>query len=230
MNPLEVILEYEMTPDEAKAYKLCVLWDTLVRKEFPNEWATKLRKKGDPRKSTLFKYCYKLARETKGLIPDKEYKLYILDQLHVLRLQNDGKVHALIDPFILVGDKAWKRWKLWRKYYMQQLEKPRTEEELEIQEKKSRVLINLDRTKKFLEKEGVTSLEQIKAKLDDLSLIRWVSLGKVSPHYAILSPWISAALDGKTLEEVFLFDLTVYHQSIDKDVEKWFSENFAEEF
>ena len=113
---------------------------------------------------------------------------------------------------------------------MQQLEKPRTEEELEIQEKKSRVLINLDRTKKFLEKEGVTSLEQIKAKLDDLSLIRWISLGKVSPHYAILSPWIYAALDGKTLGEVFLFDLTVYHQSIDKDVEKWFSENFSEEF
>ena len=83
------------------------------------------------------------------VIPDKEYKLYILAQLHVLRLQNDGKVHALIDPFILVGDKAWKRWKLWRKYYIKQLEKPRTEEELEIQEKKSRVLINLDRTKKF---------------------------------------------------------------------------------
>jgi hypothetical protein len=230
MSPLEVILEYEMKPLEAKAYKLCVLWDTLVRKEFPGERYTKLRRKGDPRKSTLFKYCYKLVRETNGLIPNNEYKIYIMAQLHVLKLQNDGKVHALIDPCILVGDKAWKRWKLWKKYYDHQLSRPKTEEESDIKEKKSRVLINLNQTKKFLEKEGVVSLEKLKEKLADLSLIRWISLGKISPHYAILSPWISKALDGKTLEDVFLFDLSVYHQSIDDDVRKWFSKNFSEEF
>ena len=92
-------------------------------------------------------------------LPDhNEYKLYVLAQLHVLKLQRAGDVHALIGPHILVGDKAWKRWRLWKKYYDQQREKPRTEEELAIKDKASRVLIDLRRTKEFLIKEGITSV------------------------------------------------------------------------
>ena len=230
MNPLEVILRFDMTPMEAKAYKLCVLWDTLVRKEFPNEHYMRLKKKGDPRKSTLFRYCYKLARETKGLIPDPEYKLYITAQIHVLRLQNDGKIHALIDPHILVGDKAWRRWKLWKKYYDKQVVRAYTDEEIELKKKSELVLVELRRTKRFLEDQKATTLEEIKKKIDDLTFIRWVTVGKVSPYYAILSPLISSALDGNTLEEVFLFDLSVYHRSINEEVEEWFHQEFASEF
>jgi len=229
-NPLEVIVEYEMDSLEAKAYKLCVIWDALVRKEFPNELFTALRTKGDPRKSNLFRYCYKLIRETLGLIPDEQYRLYITAQLHVLRLQKDGDVHALIDPCILVGDKAWKRWKLWKKYYDRQRNQHKTEEELDIKDKMSRIQNDLKRTKQFLASQEIVSQEGITEKINDLSLIRWISLGKVTPYYAILSPWISSAVDGKNLEEVFLFDLGVYRKSINDEVTNWFREEFAYEF
>ena len=56
-HSLEDILNYEMTPEEAKAFKLALLWEELCQQEFPDERRVSL-KKGDPRKSTLFRYCY----------------------------------------------------------------------------------------------------------------------------------------------------------------------------
>ena len=114
MNPLERILKYDMSPEEAKAYKLCLLWDSICQKEMPNYKFSKSKASGDPRKSLLFRYCYKLLKETKGLIGDKDYRLYITAQIHVLCSITDGEVHALISPQCLTGDKAWRRWKLWK--------------------------------------------------------------------------------------------------------------------
>ena len=106
-NPLDKIIEYNMTPMEAKAYKIALLWRVLFRKEFPNERLAK-EKLGDPRKSFVFKHCYKLANETQGSIDDKDYKLYILAQLQVMKNITDGKIHAMISPEILSGPKSWR--------------------------------------------------------------------------------------------------------------------------
>ena len=111
MFDLEAILHYQMPPLEAKAYKLALLWQDATAKEYPEYNHIRLRKKGDPRKSLLFKYCYKLARETQGLIPDEQYPLYILAQLHILKHIATDNLHARIGPEILCGEKAWWRWK-----------------------------------------------------------------------------------------------------------------------
>jgi len=225
MMDLEAIIEYKMDDLEAKAYKLCLLWEKQIRKEFPNEHHTRLRKKGDPRKSLLFKYCYKLIRETKGLIPDEEYKLYIAAQLHILKLQNDGEVHALIEPWILVGDKAWRRWRLWKSYYDKEALKPKTSEDFEVNP--SLALVELSRTKKFLIQElgDPPKIERMENKIKDLSFVRWVTVGKVTPYYVLLSPFIKKLL-GENLEEVFLFDFDVYRRVICEEVQEYFNKEF----
>jgi hypothetical protein len=225
---LEAIVKYKMNELEAKAYKLCLLWEKVAKQELPNERHTRLRRKGDPRKSSLFKYCYKLARETKGLVPDDEYKLYITAQFQVLKLQSDGKVHALIEPCILVGDKAWRRWRVWKAHFDHESIRPRTAEELDINP--SLALVELSRTKKFLigELGDPPKIERLQEKVKDLSFIRWVTVGKVAPYYVLLSPYIKRLL-GDDLDDVFLFDFDVYRQAICDEVKEYFNKEFSYE-
>ena len=64
---LDAIVEHNMTPIEAKAVKIGIIWMKLSKEVFPNYNHMRV-KKGDPRKSALFRYCYKLIKETKGHI------------------------------------------------------------------------------------------------------------------------------------------------------------------
>jgi len=65
MTDLELIIKYKMNDMESKAYKIALIWQEECRKEIPNEQYIRLKKNSDPRKSILFKHCYKLAKETK---------------------------------------------------------------------------------------------------------------------------------------------------------------------
>lgn len=231
-NRLEAILTYEMDEIEAKAYKAALVWEKLVPKEFPDLPYTRLKKKGDPRKSILFRYCYKLIRETQGILPDDEIAIYILSQLHVLKGIAAKTRHPMVEPQVLVGDKAWKRWKLWKSRYDKRIKEHQTAEEIKSRATKLGVIADLDNTKKFLfdRFNGQPTYNSIKAAIDDRTLVRWVTLSKVSPYYAILSPLISKALSGETLEEVFLFDLSIYKDSITPEVEEYFKLVFSGEF
>ena len=80
---LSKIIEYNMDDIEARAYKCCLLWVKICQKMFPKERYSKLRKSGDPRKSYLFKCCYKLVTECSGKLADGEYKLYIYAQCDI---------------------------------------------------------------------------------------------------------------------------------------------------
>jgi hypothetical protein len=221
----DAVVKYKMDAMQTKAYRLCQMWVDLCKKEFPNERHTKLRKTGDPRKSFLFKCCYKLVRQTKGLIPDEEYRLYIIAQLHIMKLQTDGEVHGLVTPGILVGDKAWRRWRVWKKHYELEKIKPKTVEELEVNP--SLVLVELNRTKKFLIKElgDPPKYEKLESKIKDLSFIRWVTVGKVSPYYVLLSPFVKRFC-GDEYEEMFLFDFDVYKGNINDEVVSYFNKEF----
>lgn len=214
---------------EAKAYKIALLWCELSQKILPDYKHVRLKKSGDPRKCHLFRYCYKLARETKGIIPDREYKLYITAQLHILKSINDGQIHALIDPVALTGPRAWKRWQVWKRRYDKQTQAPESADGLKVAE--SKIFRELDRTKEFLEKQfnGTPSLEDIKRCLREYTMIRWLTMGKVTPYYALLSPLIQKALD-RGIEDVFLFDLSIYKVSITENVENYFKERFTNEF
>lgn len=222
---LELILTYNMNEDEAKAYKLCLLWETLTSKEFPNDDIVKLRKKGDPRKSTLFKYCYKLIKETKGLIEDKNYKFYIMAQLKVLKNIDNGKCHALIEPACLVGEKAWKRWKMWQNTFNKKLIKSKaTSVENKITISVPHLIVQLEKTKKFLiEQFGhMPTQTDIVNAYNSKELLKWVNTKKISQYYPILTTFL-AKLDRKEYNYEFHF------QSITEEIlteyRKIFNEN-----
>jgi hypothetical protein len=208
-----------MEDTEAKAYKLCLLYEELCLKEFPNERHIKLSKKTDPRKTTIFKYCYKLLRETKGIFNEKDYYLYILAQFQVLKLVKEGDIHALIEPQILVGDKAWKRWKIWKKIYEKKMNSLNTAEELGIVTSESKIKIHLKNSHKFLKKNNCLNLDEIKNKSSDVD--RWIRNGQISPYYVILSPLFSKIkMD---------LDKSLYSPSITPDIEDFFKKEFKDE-
>ena len=235
MWDLSDIIDFQMNAQEAKAYKLSLLWMELAQHEFPDYQHTTLRRKGDPRKSLLFKYCYKLISETKDLVPDAEYRLYILAQLQILKYVAISKDHGLIDPIILVGDKAWRRWKVWKSKFDQHSKKV-TEtsgsEPMKVVSSSARVINDIKRTKNFLIEKfgGPPTLVQIAQALKDHTMVRWVTFNKVSPYYILMSPYVSKCLNSKTFIEVFMFDLKVYEDSITDNVRAIFQEDFPDEF
>lgn len=233
MYNLEDIIRYQMTPLESKAYKIALLWEELSAKEFPNYQHTRLRKKGDPRKSLLFKYCYKLVQETQGIITDGEYRLYVLSQLNILKNMRTTNIHARVDPGILCGEKAWKRWKLWKKLYDQK--KKEYDNKIPMAKNvasNSSLESEFKRTYKFLfEKYNKNpSYQQIYQAVHNHTMIRWVTIDRVSPYYILLSPYVGKAVGGKSLDEFFLFKLDVYKESLNSDIKEIFKNIFNYEF
>ena len=229
MGNLEDILEYEMPPMQAKAFKLSLLWERLCKQEFPDYPHVRLKVKGDPRKSILFRYCYKLVRDYDKIIPDEEFQLYMLSQLHVMKavMQSQG----LIDPRILVGDKAWRRWRLWKRRYDKQMRQKQSSEDAGITAPLHVIKKELEETRKFLNKAlgGKKTYTKIESSIKDKNLVRWVNFDNVSPYYIILSPWVAVALDGDDFEDVFMFDTGVYFRSVTEEVKEVFREIFPEE-
>ncbi len=212
---------------EAKAYKLCLIWQSAMDKELPNYYKNRLSK-GDPRKSLLFKYCYKLARETNGLIPDNQYKFYILAQIRSLKMISDGTVHALIEPGCLVGDKAWRRWKLWKQQFeKQKLTTASDEISKEIKSTGIQVLAELKRTRNFFTSNFGENYrkEDIEGVIKNKEIIKWAAFSKVSPYYLILSPLIKNNFSD--IENIFSIDSNFYKKSITPEVEKVFKEMFS---
>lgn len=223
-DPLQPIFDYRMTRVEAKAFKMALMWEGLSAQEFPDYNHVKLRKSGDPRKSILFKYCWKLLQETKGLIDDGDYKRYILAQLQVAKTYWVG---GMIDPIILTGPKAWKRWKQWRYNYRRKMSYDSTFD-TEIHASSIKVLRDLVSTRKFLFEVYKDIPEFKDVHLDHM--VKWVNLSKVSPYYILLSPFIEKKLDGKDPQELFDIDLDVFKRSITDDIRGLFKIEFNHEF
>jgi len=222
MNDLELIIKYKMNDLEATAFKLTLLYEELCKKEFPNERHVKISKDKDPRKTTLFKYCYKLARETKGIFKEKDYKLYILAQLQILRLAKEGNIHALIEPQILVGEKAWKRWKIWKRIYDKKINKIKNSQELGILTSESKIKIELKSTLLFLKNNNCLHKDYFSKNINNIK--RWIKTGKISPYYVVLSPVMVDIIN-----EID-FDISMYRPSITPNLEKYFRQEFIHEF
>lgn len=227
MSDLEPILQYNMNDMEAKAFKLCLLWHEILRKELP-EYRKDRIKRGDPRKSLIFKYCYKLARETQGIIPDEDYKLYITAQIQVLKSIKSGDVHALVEPGCLVGERAWKRWKMW-KYKYDFVYKKQTNEGtiLNVHINHSRLHTELVQTRVWLQNqlgEHYTLKDLQRSKLD---LVKWIAFSKVSPYYVVLSSFVKQHFGDPF--EAFGIDPELYEKDITDNIRQAFKVVFPEE-
>lgn len=226
---LNAIFDYEMDELEAKAYKLCLLWMEKSRKIFPNYQHSTL-KSGDPRKSLMFKVCYKLVRETQGILEEKDYPLYVRAQLDVLRHINTGKVCPLIDTNCLVGEKAWKRWKLWKKKFDAISKKP-SEANIAPAPGVRKAIDGLNSTKEFLAKTlgPEPTIERYKECYTNNNLFRWINIGKISPYYLCISPYILEIMRDEDLKRLN-FDPDLYKNCITDEVKNIFKELFRYEF
>jgi hypothetical protein len=218
---LEPIIEYSMPEDHAFAYKLGLMWVNFSKKMFPNCRTANYPRKGDPRNSSLFKYCYKLQKETKGLIEPKEYKLYIMAQLQMLKAVEINDSHPLIGVYCLTGDKAWVRWKMWKKKF-DNIQKAKTLKEVNLDKIDFIMIKNeLDQTKKLIDLK-IKDESQFKEMAKDIE--RWISVGKISGFYAALSPWVKKHCLMKDI------DISHYCDNITLEVEEYFHSLFSREF
>lgn len=189
MDDLSAILDYEMTPDEAQAYKIAVLWQEMAPLAFPNYTRhAKLPKRGDPRKCLLFKVGWKLHAKYKGVLQPEEYKLYIKAQLDLLKELNKTNEELYLDPQCLVSEAAWVRWKVWKKHYDDAI-KLRVGQQLKVTLAPDKLRTELLRTRAFFTaKFGTHSEEALAGAVGDIA--RWAATTKVSPFYLVLSPWV----------------------------------------
>lgn len=225
MKELEPIIRYKMDALESKAYKIALMWEEECRRELPGESFVRLKTNSDPRKSLLFKYCFKMARELNGIIKDSETALYIRAQIQVLKSIREGQVHALIDPHCLVGDKAWRRWKMWKYKYDKRMSAPLKSEEVKISVSEGKAKAEISSSFEFLSLMGCTEFENLKSKRYDVH--RWLKNGDISCFYALLSPWIRKIFgEGDEFE----FDRLYYRASTTPALERFFRETFHHEF
>lgn len=217
-NELEAIIQYKMTQDQAKAYKLCLIWQDLCTQEFPGFRHARLRTKGDPRKSLVFRHMLKLVIETKGLIKDADYRIYILAQLTMLKSFAQGGA-ILISPTILTGNHAWKRWKYW-KYRFDKRQLTKTNED---QVPEHLIIGELKKTYEFLSSRySQLTKHRIGEAVSDGLMKKWVFSKDVSAYYIVLSPLM--------INQNFGIDLGVYKKSITPNIQKAFIEIFRYEF
>lgn len=219
MDLLELAFKYKLTQLETKVLKLCYIWEDLCRKEFPDYTCITVRKKGDPRKSNLFRYCYTLMSETKGLIKESELRLYIQAQLSMLKSFRVSKENIFLTPNILIGAKAWKRWKYWKYHWdkreLTSCEPSITPEYLIFEELRKTYDFLSGRTSKMTK-------EFIISSVNNGDMKKWVFYQKVSPYYVVLSPFAG--------DDVFGIDFSVYERSVTAKIQEFFRNKFAYEF
>jgi len=206
-----------------------IRWLVYSQKICPDyRWAQHNLPKGDPRKSHLFKICYKMVRELEGNIKDEEIGLYIRSQLLILKAITADDLYPLIEPRILCSKKSWPRWCIWKKRYDaammartgQQTPKDKPDiEVIRLLEKDKAFLINIFRR--------VPTFDDIKDAFESRSLPRWTKLKKLSPFYSVLSPWVKKLLNGNNIQTYLQVDLT--HCKVTATLESAFRQCFPQE-
>jgi len=224
-----LVEKYKMTEEEVLSFKISQVWIELCNKYFPDYNHT--HKKGwnlksNPKKSIVFKMCYKLQRETKGLVEELEYPLYVRAQLEVLKIQSKNNPLVLIHPGCLVGDKAWKRWKLWKKKYDAKMKAPAGTQIDRLSYLKAKD--GIIKTRKFID-----SVLGKKPSFEDynsnkVNLINWLNFGNISPYYAVISPYMQKIFKQEDYKRMN-FDVSLYFDCINDEVRSVFNQLFQYE-
>lgn len=229
-----VPIKYKMDALETEACRVCWLWIDGLKKYFPEGRKVGMNivpncffDKKDPRKTLLFKYCYKFVRESQNILTEEEIPLYIKAQFDILRHLDRSNISVEISPNCLVGEKAWKRWKLWKYKYDAITAKPSEIPEA-VGPGAIKAINGFDKTKEFIvSKFGKTpSFEQYQEKYEDI--INWIKFGKISPYYIVVSPYIEKLVQSNDLKNLNI-DVNIYKPCITSEVIERFKEIFPYE-
>lgn len=234
-NPAyNVIVEYKMTGQEALAYKMALMYQEEFHKKFHETdlidgsvWRrNKLPNSGNPMKSNLFRYCWKLLRETRGILLPDEHRLYIRAQI----MGVGNKKDAHIEPNILVGDRAWWRWNVYKWLWEKKMADINSEEPppsaLTTDPKIAKELVF---TKKFLfEKfDGEPTKDKVTEAATSPVFRFWIMQGKVSKYYIVMSPWMKEHIE--TLAQTCNFDPKVFSSKVTESLREYYDREFEYE-
>ncbi len=222
-DQFSIPLQYEMTEEETQAYQLALLWMKKTPEYFPGARlgpGNKLRTKGDPRKSALFKCMIRMIRRTRGMVALEDLKHYIIAQLWICS-KNNEEGECYVTPQMTAGDAAWKRWKVYEKLLKQARERRAgnanpSEENISMEIIRSDLNISLKFLNKQVEEVDPQFLED-HFKNGDLD--KWLKFGFVRPYFVALSPTLRrlgmkvTTLAGLAKPEV----IEAYHSTFPKD-------------
>lgn len=231
-NAYNAILDFKMSDHEADAYKLAIMYNEEFQRVFRGQNVdgqlvrrNVLPKRGDPRKSNLFRYCWKLLRETRGLLQPTDRRMYLRAQLSAVA----GK-GGHIEPNILVGDRAWWRWKVYKWLWEKKLASINCEAPPpSATTTDPKIAKELVFTKKhiFEKSEGEPTQEKIDAFVESGIARFWVMQGKLSKFYIVLSPWMSKYKE--RLAKECSFDLKLVDSKINDSLREYFNHEFKHE-
>jgi hypothetical protein len=236
---LETIIEWNMTPEESETFHIALVYETEFKKMFFSDtkeslsYGLSLRRnclprRGDPRKSNLFRHCWKLRRETRGLLEKNEYKNYVKANLFIVKV-NGGAV----DPACITGDRAWIRYKVWKRRYDQKLSEINSQGGSVLKNTLNpKIFSEIDRTKKFLfEKcEGQPNFEKINKFIKDGIFKLWVATNKISYYYLTLSPFVEKSLQKDVLFSFCNASENLIRNSITPEILEYFKNEYRYEY
>lgn len=211
---LHLILEYKMTKEEAFAFRLAVIYLELSRKYFPDYNHCKLPKRGDPRKCELFRYCWTLRNETIDKLKPDEYRFFIQAQMSIIKsVTNTYYIH----PNCLVGEKAWRRWYIWKKYFTQV--KKKSDEIMQDKNKEAEIKKSLLETHYAL-KIRLKELSQEQFIKEIEFILRLYRMNVVSIYFLLLNKGIKEYIEKNNVK----IDFSTYQQQITPEIIKFYKE------
>jgi hypothetical protein len=231
---LKSVKKHDMTLDENEVLEICLIYEQEYKKLFKNEnYSRNLRRnslplKGDPRNSSLFKYCWKLRRETRGLIDKSEYRNYIYANIFIVKINNGN-----VEPICINGDKAWIRYKVWKRRYDEKISELNCQvSPPSIKTTNPKIIIEIDKNRKFLfEKcEGQPSFEKILKFIEGGYFKIWVATNKISPYYLALSPFILKSNYKDSLFSICSSSESLILEKITEEIKNYFKHEYNYEF
>lgn len=226
IRELQLVLEYKMTKLESYAFGLALLYIETAEKYFPDYKHYNFAK-GDPRKKQLFKYCWKLLNETEGKIAPEDYRYYIQAQMSVLKNIRKGDAHPYINPNCLVGEAAWRRWMLWKRYF----DHTKTiTNESEVSSDIKEIKQKLAETHYALTiRLGKITKQTLTEVMENKLLFRLVMMNVVSPYFIIISPLVQEFVTKNNVDlKSYGIDKNLWMKRIDKEAEETYKKLFTD--
>lgn len=223
-----------MTSEEKIVLKIAEIYEQEYRKIFKDVLdGTSLRRnslplRSHPRKSSLFRYCWKLRRETRGLLEESEYKNYIHANFVIIKLHKGS-----VEPTSITGDKAWIRYKVWKRHFDQKLaDIGAIPPQPNLKTTDPKIIQELDRNRKFLfEKcEGEPTFEKILDFITKGLFKIWVATEKICPIYLTLSPFIERSNSKDELYKFCNSGESLIKGMVNSEIVNYFHQEYHYEF
>lgn len=221
-----IIDKYKITDDqEVRALCLYYYWMKHRKKIFPDMVHSKFNENKDPRESIIFKYCYKLQRETNTTLEEKDYEDYIRAQLIVLKyFSKKYGTEVNVDANVITGEKAWKRWKSFKSRL--RITKNNSVNQYTSFPSLEKVNIEFIRTKDFLLK-NLKEINDDNIEKNITNIVVWFNFRKISPYFIVFNKKINTIFSIEDIKKIFRIDPLLYKERFSDKIRESYEKVFG---